>query len=434
MICTRRIAVITVLLTAVALTAAGCGEVLTADTADAGPGDTIDGSAVAIDALIPADATPADPCTGNVAAEDMPDCYLGAICELSTRCLALYPSVEECVTAGGPYGRGGDPHVGLKRLFDAANAGTVIYNADKAGACMAGLSSVTCVEFLTSESDTFDPACDEIFSGNVAGGGACFEREECQTPGARCEQTGSCNLQCCVGTCSIPIPVGGDCTTGSCVSGAHCVRDSTNTIRTCESGDLNAPCTGSWNCDDELWCDAVSGSLGMCKNDFPSGATCTDDEQCPGVEECVGDDLVPAVQGMCKTVSATGDACDELCNEPLWCNQPDSSVAGTCEPVPALGASCADSFGQCAGLLWCDPLDSTCKAPKTQGAACEGSIECAQPLFCDADITGTSPGTCRVPQPSGVLCKRDRHCQSSLCVKDPGGGTLRFCEDYVSCY
>ncbi len=404
---------------------------LTADTADAGPGDTIDGSAVAIDALIPADATPADPCTGDVAAEDMGDCYIAALCELYTRCFDLYPTAEDCVAAGGPFGGGGDPLVGLKRIFDAADAGKVVYDPAKAGACMTGLASVTCVDLFSGSGNVFGGACDETFSGSVAGGGSCFESEECQVPGAGCQQTGSCNLQCCLGTCINPLPVGSDCTTGSCEDGAYCVRDSANMINTCEPGDLNAPCENSWNCDDGLWCDGVSGSLGICRNDLPGGAPCMNDEQCPGAEKCVGDDLVPAIVGTCKTVLAAGDACDGRCDGPLWCNQPDNSMAGTCEALAALGASCADSSGRCKSLLWCDALDRTCKAGKTVGATCERSTECEQPLFCDADITGTSPGKCLAPQASGSVCQGGRHCQSSVCVQS---GTISVCQDYVSCF
>jgi hypothetical protein len=165
----------------------------------------------------------------------------------------------------------------------------------------------------------------------------------------------------------------------------------------------------------------------VCAADFPPDSSCSDDEQCPLPQACVGDDTTDAI-GVCATVDTLTAPCDSECYGPFYCSVITVGELGNCIEFPGLGEPCAAS-GRCAGQLVCSstyycverlPVDSPC----TDGEQCELG------LICTTDLpNGPSPGQCATPQLNSEVCSWDDQCVSQVCA-----GTPATCEPYANCY
>ncbi len=442
------------LLAATLMVGVGCGEVLTAN--DAGGGD-IDANNFDAGVDLP-DATPKDPCEGDILAEDLSGCFLEAICGTMNRCWGTFSSIQECVDAGGPSiggggsgtatargttggggGNGGGESIvmSLRRLMDAINAGTVTYSGTDAAQCVADVGTKACPDVYFDGDPTNTPACNATFSGTVASGGTCFTQDECQVEGSDCDAGAIvCELQCCPRTCSPPHQVNDDCTDNyRCVEGAYCVNPIGGGVATCRDGAANSPCSWSGECDKQFWCKIpLTGGQGTCSADFPANAGCTQDDQCPKPQRCVGMNLsVTDPRGTCAPVFSEGAPCDGRCDGPLWCDWPDTTVTGACKPYPGLNEDCSMPY-VCQGQLWCGGTDLKCKAPKTQGTTCNAGNECARPLFCTSELGTAAPFSCQPPQTNGSVCGSGAHCASEVCESNGATLPLYQCVDYASCY
>lgn len=394
--------------------ATGCGEISKAEVDGGMNGDggsTGDGGG-GVDAAT-------GPCSGAmIAYDDFFDCVQGVACGLFERCLGDFGSFN-CDTL--PFdGIIGDNARSVAEPFfrDAIEAGTVSYDASIAATCLNDVSGLACADLFTDENPF--QACG-IFTGKVAPGAECFNEWECAGGGAVCEKPTSCDNGgvCCAGLCRAPSPTGGMCSSGQgCMPGDHCASG------TCRSGAVGSPCNGSYDCDDQLWCNA-----GMCAADFASGGNCINDDQCPSPEVCVGTGLMPP-QGKCGRVDTVGAPCEGgagSCYEGLYCLQPQATVLGTCQPTPALGESCAAS-NYCGQFLFCNAA-SVCEDLAGSGEPCggAGSVQCNPGLFCTNQLSGNPTGVCTARQGANQVCNSGSQCQSGICQ----GGV---CGGYPGCF
>ncbi len=214
-----------------------------------------------------------------VALVDLPNEAATAICQRVFNCCSaaeladelsgfdpVPTTVEECAAQVAQE---------ISAELDAAEAGimagTITYDADLAGACVAGLGGLAC------GADQQDIECDP-FIGTVAIGAACASNEEC-VGGAYCAADvcaaeavfelgdacpdGYCTdgSACADGTCIAPPAVGEECPDFfTCEDGAFCDSNVTPAICTAERANGEA-CTGgseceSGNCDGNSVCVA----------------------------------------------------------------------------------------------------------------------------------------------------------------------------------
>src|SRR5262249_12092621 len=108
----------------------------------------------------------------------------------------------------------------LATVVGDVEAGRIGYDGTAAETCLKAIGDAPCNSTKLSVTD----ACEHMFTGRVATGGACFFDLQCTS--LQCERTDSCSAECCPGTCMAappPVPIGGDCSAGQkCVESAHC--------------------------------------------------------------------------------------------------------------------------------------------------------------------------------------------------------------------
>lgn len=253
-------------------------------------------------------------------------------------------------------------------LADIAS-GKIMYDASEAGKCLDEYNTSCTFDGFMNGSDS---ACNHVFSGTVAQGGACFESLEC-AGGASCTQTdSSCDASttCCPGTCGAPAPtavaLGGVCQGSSdCAGKAYCkfpdsgMGDSicTALIQTegTACGDIDA-------CADPMYCDLdFSTFMGVCTTAAASGAMCNKDELLPCTD---ARDYCDPTSMKCTRKVAVGGACptDVDCVGFATC------VNAVCVAKPSVGDTCVDGQDPaCLGTLSC--VGGTCTAP-APGTAC----------------------------------------------------------------
>jgi hypothetical protein len=221
------------------------------------------------------------------------------------------------------------------------DAGKMTYNATAGAACLAAINAATCEELRAIDMPS---ACDNVFTGLVAAGGACESGEVCVS--GSCDTTATCPGTCDPG--SGPTVANG----GACTSDMDCVS------RYCDF-------TGSPVCAPIPPPAAV-------------GATCSN-----GPQECVSGAFCDA--GTCATLVPLNGTC-------TWdweCALPNTCAGGTCKARAAIGASCVAA--DCVGGAFCDA--GTCaEVPSTAGADCSATNECLSyngSLVCDTMTTLT---------------------------------------------
>jgi hypothetical protein len=215
-------------------------------------------------------------------------------------------------------------------------AGTVVYDAQAAGACVDVFKNVaSCKQTEMGDIQSrIDATCGKVFIGSLPAGGGCFFDEECADGGICGSQTCSSD-GCCAGTClarPTPIPVGGDCS---------------NPL-------LNQECAAG------TVCAANAAGGGTCKAPLPAGARCGPYDRCALPYHC-------------------GGTVDPVTNE------------GTCTAPPARGQSC-DMSGDCDdGRDYCDP-NYVCTSRIALGGACSTPEACVDYATCDGTMCVAKPG------------------------------------------
>jgi hypothetical protein len=238
---------------AIAITAAGCGEVtLSPDAAPPDTGPVVTG-----------------PLRGDVALDDAWQCMVDAACGVVAGCFGEALSVEQCLELDlellGLSGRHGDILV-----HGAIAQGTLTYDAVAMGECLDTVRQMTCV-------------------GDAAGApGACMRASEV---GDACDD--GCfpffSLYCnrpegaALGTCELRLGEGEDCNPerSECQFGLRC----DSTLQVCIAGQLLNQACGS-----DLPCEFFSGlhctseidgtATGICQGPQPTGQPCRYGSHC----------------------------------------------------------------------------------------------------------------------------------------------------------
>ncbi|MEZ4380885.1 MAG: Dickkopf N-terminal cysteine-rich domain-containing protein [Nannocystaceae bacterium] len=299
-------------------------------------------------------------CNNEIPYEDVDDEQVDAICDYLVGC-GIAASTELCVDAY----RGvldNDPN-----LDAAVDNGSVVYDGEAAKQCLDSIRESTCSgDIFGADADT--DACDQVFTGTVDNGGACWFSEQCVS--GSCD-LGDCVEACCEGTCIATPPdvgVGEDCTgAANCVSGSYC--DFNSGLCAAAIGD-GGTCGSDYECATDLYCLG-----GVCKASLPEGASCIEGECGAFLLGCDVD------TDTCQKFRKEGEACNplaSLCAFGLRCDE----VTSKCAPPGGVGTPCGFSGTSCANGTFCDFEVGTCQATKASGAACVLDSEC-QSLYCD---------------------------------------------------
>lgn len=394
---------------------AGCGKVKS---------PAADGGGAGIDAAASADAAPADPCGpgANPTYDQAWQCLNTAICGLFSRC--GLPTLQEDCERVAPYEFfvfDQNDHISQEIIRQQIAAGVTAFHPENLADCIANLGEATCQDLQTDVD--FNVLC-PIFTGTVADGDPCVLGTECATRGARCAGDALCqqNDVCCMHMCTPPVALNGDCSGGErCESGAHCVSG------VCQSGELGSPCSLLGDCDPAFWCDPDKK---QCQADVAAGGPCTNDDQCPPPQTCLGENLSGAgSMGTCGRADQVNDSCDGTCFG-FACYQPDPSMLGTCLAVAGDGESCANV--PCLGGFKCDATRHCVRKGDVGDSCASTSDDCRPGLFCSTDVTPGNQGMCTAPQAAGKSCTDKSQCQSDLC--SGGAAAPGQCQAFPDCY
>ncbi len=303
-----------------------------------------------------------------IAIKDLPGDILDARCNRDVAC-ANDPDTATCQASH----TGATDNESLT-LFADVDAGVIKYDAGAAAACLGEFKSSCTFAGLHTAPDV--SACDGVFTGTVATGGACEINQECAGH-AVCTQTDTAcnrNTACCAGTCSADVPqptvvaIGGACdgNTKVCANQTAYCKIASGT----QSGTCTALVTGAGTacdvfdaCANPLYCD-TSGS--------GSGSS-----------------------GTCKKAAATGEACMQDAGISCADGRDYCNAAMKCTRLPTVGEACPD--GACVGFATCE--SAVCVARPGAGDACVVGAQAS----CLGNLTCTN-GTCKLP-PAGMSCK-----------------------------
>jgi hypothetical protein len=305
---------------------------------------------------------------GPVGYDDLPGAVISAYCNVYVSC-GLVDDFATC------------QNLKLDVEFDAAigaaiDAGLVIYHADQAGACLAGISSSTCERNRLFENQP--EACNLTFEGTVAGGGECGIDEECISQ--QCDVP-SCPDACCKGTCIGDVResrphVGDACGRTGTVNCVDSFCDSTTHVGTAYLA-LGTACQGSDEC--------ITGICnGVCTALPDTGETCS-----PGTQQAcrnIGNTCSTTTM-KCVAFGLSGDACtgNAECSPIYKCG-----TSGTCVLGPRTGEPCGAGPGNCVDTSFCN-TSGICQAPQPDGAMCTSNSQCVHDCDTATNTCITSP-------------------------------------------
>lgn len=290
--------------------------------------------------------------------DDLDGALINQYCNLYVRC-GIVPDLAMCQMLY--FGEAVDDD-----LIAAVHAGKVIYHADKAGECLAGVAP-TCEQTNTPGVRPEPEACDQAFEGTVGEGGACALDEECISQDC---DTPSCPDACCQGTCTggtvPPRPHVGE----SCLIESRCI---------------------------DSYCDDTTN---LCTSYLADGAACMLNLQCAS-NSCVGD--------VCHPRAHTGEACGQDVASCLLIGDHCSDTTMTCTPVGLDGDACT-SDEDCSTIYDCDTTTGTCVLLPQLGESCAETQDCLDRSICDPTTM-----LCTAPRADGQTCEFDEDCDSRHC-------------------
>jgi hypothetical protein len=304
-----------------------------------------------------------------------------------------------------------------------------------------------------------------LLRGNVASGETCDDAVEC-APGTRCVKPGGV----CRGTCST-LPLEEEPCGFGCGPGLFCDDQGTPDAiddRCAPPKGLNAACSSSLECEEDLWCDGtckkrgavgetcrfdplrlstcapglacdvlphLQGATGVCVVPLPQGSPCRFHWSCAQGFVCYDLDLSPfpdaeGAPGYCDARAARDVRCTynpwavflgEQCESGTTCD-----VGGTCSARPQLGEACNPATQSCAGSgVYCKPSQTnpdngTCTRSAQLNERCATRVDDARIVqipcaegWCDTEDTLN----CQPPsKPVGQECSSDGECLSSRCA------------------
>ncbi|HEU5077515.1 MAG TPA: hypothetical protein VFU02_25155, partial [Polyangiaceae bacterium] len=194
---------------------------------------------------------------------------------------------------------------------------------------------------------------------------------------------------------------------------AECQPDSYCDGAECRSRvDRDAPCSSGDACRPDLVCTwPAAGDEGVCRLPSEVGDACSDSEPCVGGYFCTA--------GECRSKVETGEECsqhhhcsnDELCID-RDAGGPDPS---TCGESGAEGAACNGSL-DCQDALFCDTSDGQlglCTPRLPVGQECTVGDSCVATAFCNQEV-----GECQdVGQPGDSCLVFDMPWQDTACAE-----------------
>ncbi len=342
--------------------------------------------------------TSADAPATNVPIEMEANVYASTLCPLLESCYGA--TVAELLTntsslAGCERQAEAQWTNGALPRYQAAIAmGTLSYDGTQSAACMAAMQALGCAIVQSRP----PAACQRLFVGHVAIGGACALDEECMGEAYCAADTA------CPGSCQPRGGAGVACTRDSvCADGLHC------TSAHCSApGGEGASCQGATgiDCAGGLICSGGSAMMaGMCRSvssvfSTPIGAACNVGEGrlcMPGLS-CV---VMSATSQVCAAGGlAIGAACHlalpDPCAAGAFCqgaNLATGHLDGTCAALPTAGQACATELvgSRCAERFHCNAM-SVCAAVHETGGSCSEPADCIDG-HCAAG-TCTAPGYC----------------------------------------
>jgi hypothetical protein len=260
------------------------------------------------------------------------------------------------------------------------------YDGLASAACLAAVSTATCVEGLPA-------ACRAMFSGRVPINGYCYDSTDC-APGGYCESSATT----CPGTCRPRADAGAVVTNPrQCGEGLQYRIESLMAFRCIAPAALGQPCFGDnpYTCQTPLRCNPATN---LCAHGKTAGQPC----------------------GLFDAGSYTYAVND--CESPLAC-QPGDGGVDVCAPYGLLGQPC----GQCAFDLRCERAGSqrgTCMARGVTNDACVQDNDCARGFTC-LSLGSLFTGVCAAPRDLGGLCSSNRNCRAGLVCEqgaNPDGG------------
>jgi hypothetical protein len=293
---------------------------------------------------------------GGVPIGQLGNKVLDVLCARAARC-GEYLDKATCVANNG----------GLSDMGQVESdvaSGKVKYDGSQVATCLSVYDTIGCTVTET-ENLQLPQACQTVFHGTVATGGACYNDEECVS--LHCNRGGCGGVTgCCAGTCdpeTVTVASGGDCVAAdtTCADGTYCKLDSTSTSATCTT--LVA-----------------------------AGQSCTSlFGQCAAGKACVSQTAGGA--RTCGVLPAEGQACPEgICDANAdTCD----TTTKTCIRKIAVGGACPAGAG-CVDYASCDAATKVCVAQKAAGGACTSATDCLGTLVC-------TNGTC-VVAPARPVC------------------------------
>lgn len=341
-------------------------------------------------------------------AADFMAAYTSALCDRSARCLPTAGYLDESCKADVEASFGGED-------VDAAiAAGRIVYDADAAGACVAGLAAMDCL--AEQPSDATLAACLGALSGTVQKEKPCFGTFECAEGVCRSVTGDTCptvcapaaqkgeacsllsgpdcdvrkGLRCSGGVCVAPLGEDGACVDNyGCQSGFVCVADVCEPLRETGFG-----CAKDSSCAPGNFCIAEGDEGGICEPRVAEGGACGRNAEetnaafrrvlCQPGLVCLGAGVAAdgtSIAGTCAKAVDEGESCtvvpegfqlfDTGCKDGLVCE------AGKCEKPRALGAPCSAFFPCRAGEAYCEPMTLVCTALVPNGEACTFDFQCA---------------------------------------------------------
>jgi hypothetical protein len=172
---------------------------------------------------------------------------------------------------------------------------------------------------------------------------------------------------------------------------------------------------------------------------LPPGSDCYVDDECQDGFVCVTDLVELSMTGQnpapnCQPMPAIGESCAQrwgqetrVCPEGAFCDASD-----TCEALPAIDAPCAIAFGQTEARV-CESglcVDGTCRRLPRQGESCESpsadpreGYPCADAFACACADPACTIGVCSAVLAEGdacgaaaTVCERATSCVGGSCV------------------
>ena len=350
---------------------------------------------------------PAGPPPPPVEAAAFMDAYADALCGRAARCFPVADYLE-------PNCRSEARKLFGEDVVAAVAAGRIVYDADAASLCIAGVADLDCLaEHLT---DATLAACFDALVGMVQKDEPCYGTFECAQGICRTATGDTCptvceavaqkgeacsqlyppfcddrqGLRCSQGMCVVPVGVGGACLDNlGCSSGTVCVANKCVPLRKTGYG-----CAKDSSCAPGNFCASGDDEGGLCEERVPEGGECSQDAgdnnaafrrvQCQDGLVCLGGGLTDAgapVTGTCARPVEEGENCtvepagyqlyDTGCKDGLVC------VAGVCQKPPSPGMPCAAHLTCRSDTAHCDNVTMQCEALRLDGEPCDHDAQCA---------------------------------------------------------